>query len=164
MVLEAYPDDEIEFITSPQTGIQRTQKFAPTIAEITQACDARAAAVEQSKKNDEWARKKRESDELKARYPDATQATRTANLFVPEGFPRYEKMLARHDAEPDRGSYFEQRECSDGVVRNGLWVPLDWWEGGDPARGDGSVSMDGPVQVSQALVDLIGRKSDEAAA
>ncbi len=43
MVLESYPDSVIGHITSPRTGIQRTSKFPPTIAEIVEAADDRAA-------------------------------------------------------------------------------------------------------------------------
>ena len=39
MVLERYPDDIIRDVTNPITGIQRTCKFPPSIAEVVEFCD-----------------------------------------------------------------------------------------------------------------------------
>jgi len=42
LVLNAYSDDIIEYVTDPRTGIQRHIKFTPSIAEIVSACEAEA--------------------------------------------------------------------------------------------------------------------------
>jgi hypothetical protein len=39
MVLERYPDEIVREATSPITGIQRTCKFPPSLAEFVQFCD-----------------------------------------------------------------------------------------------------------------------------
>jgi hypothetical protein len=39
MVLERFPDYVVEQVTDPLTGIQRTSKFAPSIAEVVAICD-----------------------------------------------------------------------------------------------------------------------------
>jgi hypothetical protein len=39
MVLERYPDETVREATSPITGIQRTCKFPPSIAELVEFCD-----------------------------------------------------------------------------------------------------------------------------
>jgi hypothetical protein len=39
MVLERYPDEIIRQVTSPITGIQRTCKWPPSIAELVEFCD-----------------------------------------------------------------------------------------------------------------------------
>jgi hypothetical protein len=43
LVFSQYPDDVIEFVTDPRTGVQRGKTFPPSIAEIVGACDARLA-------------------------------------------------------------------------------------------------------------------------
>lgn len=79
MVLEQYPEDVVDFITNPRTGIQRTSKFPPTISEIVQACDARVADLKKQERYRNWGRSEvpaleqpRESrptyEELKAKY------------------------------------------------------------------------------------------------
>jgi len=42
VVFEDYPESVIEAVTSPRTGLQRTCKFAPSIAEIAEACEREA--------------------------------------------------------------------------------------------------------------------------
>ena len=39
IVFESYDISVIEFVTSPRTGLQRTCKFPPSIAEVVEACD-----------------------------------------------------------------------------------------------------------------------------
>lgn len=39
IVLQDYPGDVIDAVTSPQFGIQRKQKFPPSIEEIIAACE-----------------------------------------------------------------------------------------------------------------------------
>src|SRR5258708_9432398 len=49
MILERYPDDIIREVTSPVTGIQRTCKFPPSIAEVVEFCDNAAGRAERIK-------------------------------------------------------------------------------------------------------------------
>lgn len=78
-VLEQYPNEVVIYVTDPRTGVQRGQKFPPTIAEIVTACEDRAAYLAQQKRFDNWGRNEpamvegprqnRPSyDELKAKY------------------------------------------------------------------------------------------------
>lgn len=66
VVLSGYVPEIVTYITDPRTGIQRTQKFPPTISEITDACEARTAALAREKSLEEWRERKRRTDELKA--------------------------------------------------------------------------------------------------
>lgn len=43
MILEQYPQEVVEHITSPLTGIQRRLKWPPALAEMVEACDAEMA-------------------------------------------------------------------------------------------------------------------------
>lgn len=38
-ILSEYPAEVIEYVTDPRTGLPRTSKWLPTIAEIAEACD-----------------------------------------------------------------------------------------------------------------------------
>lgn len=50
------------------------------------------------------------------------------NLFVPEGFPGYDRMLARRGLPGGEDeSQFETRVCIDGTPRAGICVPLNWY-------------------------------------
>ena len=78
-VLEQYPDGVIRYVCDPRTGIQRKCKFPPTVSEIVEACDDRAAYLRQQERFANWGnnepkmleppRENRPSyDELKAKY------------------------------------------------------------------------------------------------
>src|SRR4051812_43103860 len=43
LVFSQYPDDVVEFVTDPRTGVQRGKTFPPSIAEVVSACDTRLA-------------------------------------------------------------------------------------------------------------------------
>lgn len=57
MVLERYPDDVIRSVTSPVTGIQRTCKFPPSIAEVVEFIDDHIRRATFSTRYDEQSRK-----------------------------------------------------------------------------------------------------------
>lgn len=42
-VFEGYSEGVIEHVTSPRTGLQRTCKFPPSVAEVVEACEREAA-------------------------------------------------------------------------------------------------------------------------
>lgn len=56
LIFSQYPDDVVEFVTSPLTGIQRKIKFPPTIEEIVSACDARVADKSRAHRYRNWGR------------------------------------------------------------------------------------------------------------
>jgi hypothetical protein len=53
-VLEQYPNEVVVYITDPRTGIQRTSKWAPTIAEIVEACDAQVTDLHRISRYENW--------------------------------------------------------------------------------------------------------------
>ena len=79
-VLEQYPNEVIIYVTDPRTGVQRGQKWPPTIAEIVEACDNRISDLKRQDRFRNWGkneaplaleapRQERPSyDELKAKY------------------------------------------------------------------------------------------------
>lgn len=54
MVLEQYPDEVIVFVTDPRTGVQRSCKWPPTIAEIVEACDLHLQDLARLKRWQNW--------------------------------------------------------------------------------------------------------------
>lgn len=68
VVLSGYDADVVEYVTDPRTGIQRTNKWPPSIQEVVEACDNRIAAKVREAEIDAWQEKKRKSDEIKKLY------------------------------------------------------------------------------------------------
>jgi hypothetical protein len=56
MVLEQYSDDIVVYVTDPRTGIQRSIRWPPTIAEVVSACDARNAELQRIERYMNWGR------------------------------------------------------------------------------------------------------------
>jgi hypothetical protein len=118
MVLERYPQEVIETVTSPFTGLQSRKNFPPTIAEVTEACNAEAANLERRAKLAEMRRQSiLEAREQRQRERDweRTAPGRRATVFVPPDAPRYATMCDRvQTADPAEWRY-------DGE-RAGIWV------------------------------------------
>jgi hypothetical protein len=91
LILSEYPAEVVTYVTDPRTGIQRQQKFPPTVSEISAACDARTAAIQRQKDLDAWSERKRKSDELRARQ------TAMREIVIP-GQITYREFLARCEA------------------------------------------------------------------
>lgn len=78
--MEQYPNEVVIYVTDPRTGVQRGQKFPPTISEIVEACDGRVAELHRNERFRNWGkpdgptaleapREDRPSvEELKAKY------------------------------------------------------------------------------------------------
>src|ERR1700694_2849012 len=79
MVLEQYSDEIVVYVTDPRTGIQRTIRWPPTIAEVVSACDARNAELQRSNRYRNWGR----NNELKLETPKAKR-------------PSYEELIAKY--------------------------------------------------------------------
>lgn len=131
-ILERYPDSVIGYVTSPHTGLQRRLKFPPSIAEVVEACDAEEA----SQKRIEALRKVRPVERKALPKPPA-DPRKQANVFIPEGFVHYDAMVERHEGEKDAFCWYETRECSDKVTRNGIWAPFSWTIAPAPAKKKG---------------------------
>lgn len=85
IVLSGYDPEIVCYVTDPRTGIQRTQKFPPTISEITDACEARGAAKAREVELERWRERKRRTDELRAegvRVPERKEGTFTYAEFL----------------------------------------------------------------------------------
>lgn len=70
----------------------------------------------------------------------------TPNLFVPCDHARYARLAARHEETGGASSRFDRRTFQDGVVRDGIWIPLGWWEKPGGARPEApATSRAGPA-------------------
>lgn len=119
-VLEQYPDEVITFVCDPRTGIQRRNKFPPTISEIVEACDEHSSFLERSRRRRPVFQERLPAPLLCER-PQGYRAT----IFVPEGNSRYEKLVEwTKEAKP---IWWKFGEASDG--RKGLWVAQFAWDG-----------------------------------
>lgn len=54
LVFSQYPDDVVEYVTDPRTGVQRGKIFPPTIAEIVTALDERMANLARADRFRKW--------------------------------------------------------------------------------------------------------------
>lgn len=119
LVLGDYPADIVKIAVDPRTGvIERFPMGLPNVGQIKQYLDDLLA--------------KRDRLRHYAALPKPQPFRRTLekaepNLFVPNEHRRYEVMAAKAQKEPERAR-FENHLCSDGQVRAGVWVPLDWFE------------------------------------
>ncbi len=117
-VLEQYPDEVITYICDPRTGIQRRSKFPPTISEMVEACDEHRAFLDKLRKQRPAFKERLPAPLLRDR-----PAGSLAQVFVPEGHPRYTSLVDwTETAEP---MWWKYGQSSDG--RNGLWVSHTAW-------------------------------------
>ena len=70
VILEKYPEWVVRYVTSPETGIQRTCKFPPSIAEIVSACEEIYAGERFA---EEWDRRAKEQIEERKKLPNWAQ-------------------------------------------------------------------------------------------
>lgn len=120
LVLGDFPSTVVDYAADPRTGI--ITKFPmglPNVGQIKQFLDDTLA--KQERLNHYATLPKPKS--IRHDKPPISEP----NLFVPDTSNRYQAMVKRADAEPERARYGTQR-CSDGVTRSGVFVPLDWWE------------------------------------
>lgn len=75
-VLEQYADDVVMFVCDPRTGLQRKSKWPPTISEVVEACDARAAWLARVDRFRNWGKKT--DAPLQLEQPRETRPTREA--------------------------------------------------------------------------------------
>jgi hypothetical protein len=119
LVLGDYPADIVRIAVDPRTGvIERFPMGLPNVGQIKQYLDDLLA--------------KRDRLQHYASLPKAKPFKRALekaepNLFVPNDHRRYESMAKKAEKEPERAR-FENHLCADGVMRAGVWVPLDWFE------------------------------------
>lgn len=117
-VLEKYDDVVIQYVCDPRTGIQRRCKFPPAIAEIVEACEAEATAIETRKRY--LSIPKPDLKRLPA--PVAKVPGAWANVLIHPSDARHAKLLARTTAPGT-----DPRDWK--VDEQGLHVALNWLEG-----------------------------------
>jgi hypothetical protein len=117
-VMEEYPDEVIEYVFSPKTGIQRRSKWPPTISEIVEACDEHRAFLEKQRAT-RRAFQERKPEPLLRDRPQGYMA----QVFVPEGHDRYAKLCER--AKTSDPIWWKYGHSSEGVV--GIWVSHNFW-------------------------------------
>lgn len=125
-VLSEFPEDIVVHVTSPRTGLQRRSKWPPTISEILEACE----------QHQDYLRKMAAPRRASAipQMPSPSLRNRPqgslANLFVPEGHPRYARLVEwTKTADP---VFWRFGSSSDG--RPGLHIPLNIWQEGVPVQ------------------------------
>jgi hypothetical protein len=117
-VLEQYPDEVITYVCDPRTGIQRRSKWPPTISELVEACDEHREFL---------AKMRKARPVFQERLPEPLLRQRPqgylAQVFVPEGHPRYARLVKW--TETAAPMWWKYGQSSDG--RAGLWVSHEAW-------------------------------------
>lgn len=118
VILCDFPEEVVNYITSPKTGMQRRSKWPPTISEVLSACEDHQNHLVR----------------LRSQRPLAPRicppvfreipAGSLARIFVPEGHVRYPELVTW--AETAQAPYWKFGKASDG--RQGIWVSSDIWE------------------------------------
>ena len=125
-VLSLYGSDIIREATDPRTGIQTSEKFAafmPNAGELKIYCEAIAARKERMRQLAAIPKPVPADRRLEA--PAQPQGS-WANVFVPEGHARYQRMVDATE-KLDR-KFWKFGHSSEGVV--GLWIALNVWQDG----------------------------------
>jgi hypothetical protein len=123
LILCDFPEEVVNYITSPKTGLQRRSKWVPSISEIVDACEQHQAYLARISQP-----KRAVCPALPAPRFDELPQGALANIFVPEGHERY-AGLEQWSTTADR-PYWKYGMSSDG--RSGIWVNHDIWE--SPSR------------------------------
>lgn len=119
MVLGDYPADLVRTAVDPRTGV--AAKFPmglPQVGQVKQFLDDLLGHREKLS---------RYAALPKFHRVDPSPINREPNLFVPVGFHRYDEMAARAEKEPRRCRFERGHVCQNEIMRDGLWVPFDWW-------------------------------------
>ena len=118
-VLEGYQSDVVIYVCDPRTGIQRRCKFPPTVSEIVEACDDHRDFLARAGRTKAIPLPRPSYQRF-----DERPVGNLANIFVPEGHPRYEGLVEKvKTLEP---IWWRFGNASDG--RPGLFVPLNLWD------------------------------------
>lgn len=117
LVLEPYADEVIDYVCSPRTGIQRRCKFPPAIAEVVEACEAEATAVETRRRYASIPK-----PEFKRLAPPRAPGS-LATIFVHADHRGYAEMVERAKGADPR--FWKLDEAG----RPGIWVAFNWYDG-----------------------------------
>lgn len=118
-VLERYPADIVKHVTDPYTGLQRTLKFPPSIAEVVEACDAEVS------RRANLARYRNMARRLPGSSPAARGgSTRTALLArfnvtdIPKSWTVIDLATAAHRYGPDLQKHIDEVIQAGGTNEN----------------------------------------------
>jgi hypothetical protein len=130
-VLADYPASIVEYAADPRTGVIKAFPMGlPSVGQIGQFLDDTLARQD---------RINRYAALPKTKLLERPRPKAEPNLFVPDTAHRYGAMVKRADKEPERARY-GSNVCADGVNRNGIFVPLNWYE--DPTTtGDDTLAQ-----------------------
>jgi hypothetical protein len=117
-VMEEFPDEVIDYVFNPKTGIQRRLKWPPALSEIVEACEEHRAFL---------AKQRAPRPVFQERKPEPLLRQRPqgymAQVFVPDGHPRYAALCER--AKNSDPIWWKYGNSSEGVV--GIWVSHNFW-------------------------------------
>jgi hypothetical protein len=119
-VLADFPEEVVTYVTSPKTGLQRRMKWPPTISEVLDACEQHQDYLNRLRQPQRAPLPQLESP----RHQDLPQGA-LAQVFVPEGHPRYAVFVKWTEKAPL--VWWKFGASSDG--RKGLWVSWKAWNG-----------------------------------
>lgn len=118
VVMEEFPDEVVDYVFNPKTGIQRRLKWPPTISEIVEACELHREFLAKQRAP-RPAFQERKPEPLLRQRPQGYMA----QVFVPEGHVRYDALCKR--AETADPIWWKYGKASDG--RQGIWVSHNFW-------------------------------------
>ncbi len=143
-IFSEYSPELVRKAVAP-TGIPREVKFLPTTGEIEKWLSEKQLFERKMAAEKPLPR-------LMSRYIPTPKSE--PNLFVPEGYPRYEQMLKLHNETNGKQSRIEKRTSFDGGILTGVWVPLSWWE----VRQAPSFSQ---VQLPEPAKEMVATEDDD---
>lgn len=118
VVLCNFPEEVVVYVTSPMTGLQRRSKWPPTLSEVIDACEQH---------QDHLAKLRKPRPTFQERLPEPLLRQRPqgymAQVFVPDGHPRYASLCER--AEKSDPIWWKFGHSSEGVA--GIWVSHNFW-------------------------------------
>lgn len=139
-ILSDFPQAVIDYVADPRTGVAGEIKWVPNAAEVKEACTRAAARMAELAKPKTFTFR---------RYTPLPPG-KVINLFVPSDVRGYDRMIERAKTEPEENYHFERAHiCADGHRRDGIWVPLSWWE--RPAQKQKPESEIGSLIASEEL-------------
>lgn len=85
-VLSAYSPEIVREVTSPETGLQRTCKFPPRVAELVQACDALVARNLRHSRFRDWGLRDPDPAPTEPKLTKEQLLARYGGSILPPGF------------------------------------------------------------------------------
>jgi len=125
-VLEQFGERTALAASDPARGVSIAHNKPPTMKELHDWLQKEGARQQVAEKG-------RGAPQFRRVERTPTPPSIGPNLFVPADVPGYDRVLRMHEETKGNWSRPDRRVCSDGEWRDGLWVPLMWWEDGRAA-------------------------------